>query len=270
MYLIEQQETHIILGLDVSTACIGVSIIEDNPNYPKPQIISITHKTPKIPGKIKGIEALCLKKSLFDKEFLSKIDEYTDKRITNVVIEEPLLSSNNAYTIAELLRFNGMIAEGVYNTLGIVPNFISSYDARTFSFPELLSIRKHNKKGEQYQLSHIMSDIKHDYLVLFGAYPFDVDKKTVMMDMVNAYYTGDEAIPWELNKKGNIAKENYDACDSLICALAFINVNKYGVSKAAIKNYSIDKSVDKTIIKYTTSIWDKEYNKVIELTNNGR
>ena len=83
-------ESHVILGIDVSTACIGVSIIEDNPEYSKPQIISITHKTPKIPGKIKGIESLCLKKNLFDKEFLNKIDEYTDKKITNVVIEEPL------------------------------------------------------------------------------------------------------------------------------------------------------------------------------------
>lgn len=263
-------ESHVILGLDVSTACIGVSIIEDNPEYSKPQIISITHKTPKIPGKIKGIESLCLKKNLFDNEFLNKIDEYTDKKITNVVIEEPLLSSNNAYTVAELLRFNGMIAEGVYNILGIVPNFISSYDARTFSFPELLSVRKHNKKGEQYQLSHILNDIKNNHLVLFGAYPFDVDKKTVMMDMVNSYYTGEEAIPWEINKKGNIAKENYDACDSLICALAFINVNKYGISKPTIKDYSVNQLADRTIIRYTSLMWDKEYNKVIELTKGGR
>ena len=71
-------------------------------------------------------------------------------------------------------------------------------------------------------------------------------------------------------QKGNIAKENYDACDSLICALAFINVNKYGISKPTIKEYSVDQLTDRTIIKYTSLMWDKEYNKVIELTKGGR
>jgi hypothetical protein len=47
-----------------------------------------------------------------------------------VVIEEPLLQSNNVNTVATLLRFNGMISKSVFDTLGVVPDFISSYDAR--------------------------------------------------------------------------------------------------------------------------------------------
>ena len=146
----------VILGLDVSTSCIGASIIKDNGDG-IPEIIAITHKSPKIPKKIKGIEALCLKKNAFNDGFLSCINEYCgDEKITDVVIEEPLLSSNNVYTVATLLRFNGMIADAVYNTLGLVPNFISSYDARLWSFPQLAAIRKYKKNGEEYPYKHII------------------------------------------------------------------------------------------------------------------
>jgi hypothetical protein len=62
-----------------------------------------------------------------------------------VVIEEPLLQSNNVNTVATLLRFNGMISKSVFDTLGVVPDFISSYDARKYSFPELMSVRKFKK-----------------------------------------------------------------------------------------------------------------------------
>jgi len=44
-----------VLGLDVSTACIGVCVLKDNGDD-KPEIMYLSHKTPKIPKKIKGIE----------------------------------------------------------------------------------------------------------------------------------------------------------------------------------------------------------------------
>ena len=37
----------IILGLDISTACIGVSIVKDN-GGDKPEILYLSHKTHKI------------------------------------------------------------------------------------------------------------------------------------------------------------------------------------------------------------------------------
>ena len=46
-------------------------------------------------------------------------------------------------------------------------------------------VLKYNKKGEEYPLKHITNAIKDDNIVLFGAYPFDVDKKVVMMNMVD-------------------------------------------------------------------------------------
>lgn len=251
----------IILGLDISTACIGVSIVKDNGDD-KPEILYLSHKTPKISRKIKGIEALFLRKQIFENEFLYEISKEYD--ITDVVIEEPLLSSNNVNTVATLLRFNGMISESIYRITGIVPNFISSYDARMYSFPELVSIRKYNKKGEEYSLKHINDAIKKDNIVLFGSYPFDVDKKTVMMNMVNEMYQNN-GISWILDKNGELKKENYDACDSLICALAYININHYGIEKPTISTVNKTETNDEIIITYSTKIWNKIYDKTLRL-----
>lgn len=251
----------IILGLDISTACIGVCVIEDDGEN-KPKILYLGHKTPKINKKIKGIESLFLKKQIFEDEFINDIAKTFN--ITDAVIEEPLLSSNNVNTVATLLRFNGMISDSIYRILGVVPNFISSYDARTYSFPELVSLRKYNKKGIEYSSKHIEKAIKDNSIVLFGSYPFDIDKKSVMMNMVNEMYK-DDKIEWVLNKKNEIAKENYDACDALICTLAYINVNRYGLDKPTII-FNSKKETDSSIeYNYTTKIWNKEYSKQLIL-----
>ena len=250
-----------ILGLDISTACLGVCVVKDDGKN-KPEILYLGHKTPKVTNKIKGIESLFLKKQIFEEEFIKHIA--TSYTITDVVIEEPLLSSNNVNTVATLLRFNGMISEAIYRNIGIVPNFISSYDARMYSFPELVSIRKYNKKGVEYNIKHIDKAMKDSSIVLFGSYPFDIDKKTVMMNMVNDMYN-DNSIEWVYNKNGELKKENYDACDALICTLAYININHYGLDKPIITKYSkneTDKSIEYT---YTTKVWDKEFNKILIL-----
>ena len=257
-------ESRVILGLDVSTACIGISIIEDEGNGELPKIIAITHKAPKIPKDIKGMEGLFLKKEIFRDGFLKNIQEYTNKKITDVVIEEPLLSSNNVNTVGILLRFNTLIAEAVYETLSIVPNFISSYDARMYSFPELVALRKYNKKGNEYPIKHVRDAIKKNNIVLFGAYPFDVDKKTVVMNMVNSYYD----IPWEYNKNGEIRKENYDSCDALVCSLAYVNINNNGISTPVISNVEEEETDTETIISYTTKIWNRKFEKRLILTKN--
>lgn len=251
----------IIMGLDVSTACIGVCIIEDRGGE-KPDILYLGHKTPKIQKDIKGIEALFLRKQIFEDEFIKEVA--LSHNITDVVIEEPLLGSNNINTVATLLRFNGMISEAIYRNLGIVPNFISSYDARMYSFPELVCLRKYNKKGDEYPIKHIMDAVRKDNIVLFGGYPFDVDKKTIMMNMVNDMYGG-ENMNWIYDKKGKLKKENYDACDSLICSLAYVNINHHGVEKPTIKSYEKTETASEYRVNYTVGIWDREYEKVLTI-----
>jgi len=205
---------------------------------------------------------LFIRKKIFEDECLNDLKERFD--ITDVVIEEPLLSSNNVNTVATLLRYNGMISDAIYNVFGLVPHFISSYDARMFSFPELVSIRKYNKKGVEYPVKHIENAIKKNNIVLFGSYPFDIDKKTVMMNMVNEMYHDNE-ISWTLNDKGDLKKENYDACDSLICALAYININHYGLDEAKIIEHSIYEENSEIVINYKTKIWDRIYDKKVIL-----
>lgn len=257
----EVKYPRIIMGLDVSTVCIGVSIIADFGDG-NPEILKITHVSPKVSSKISGIEALLKRKNIFENEFLPTLTEFG---ITDVVIEEPLLSSNNSYTVGTLLRFNGMICDSVYRVLGVVPHFISSYDARAYSFPELMAIRKFNKKGEEISLKQIKKSIKDNHVVLFGSYPYDVDKKVVMMDKINEIYP---KIEWILNNKGEIKKENYDACDSLVCAIAYVNINRYGVEKPVITQSVIEQvDFNPTEIHYTMEIWGKKFERDIKLYN---
>jgi len=253
----------LILGLDISTSCIGASIVLDEKDK-EPQVIKVTHVVPKIPQKIKGIEALILRKENFEKGFLETIK---DLGITECVIESPLThavsGNSNANTVAQLLQFNGLLSESIYRVLGIVPHYVSSYEARMLSFPELLAIRKFNKKGEMYNKKHVLKNISENHLVLFGEFPFDCDKKNIMMNCVCEKYP---TINWAYDDKGNLKKQDYDACDSLVCVLAYINQKKYGEMKPEI----VDKNEtalpnNKTEITYNVKVWDKTFEKKIIL-----
>lgn len=158
-----------------------------------------------------------------------------------------------------------MICESIYRVLGIIPNFISSYDARTYSFPDLLALRKFNKKGEEIPLKQIKKSIKSHHVVLFGSYPYEIDKKVVMMNKVNEMYPN---IDWIIDKKGEIKKENYDACDSLVCALAYVNINRNGVEKPVITQSTIKENKNKTTeIQYTVEMWSKKFEHDLTLYN---
>lgn len=210
----------VILSLDVSTETIGVCILIDD-NSKNCKIAELTHISPKVSSKIKGIEQLFLKKKIFE-EFIIK---YKDFGIDEVVIEEPLVKSNNANTVSTLLRFNGMISDCIYNILGIVPQYISSYDARKYCFPELMSVRKYGKDEKQYAYSKIHKEIKDCKLVLFGGYPWTIDKKIVIQGKVSEAFPD---IEWIYDKKGELKKQNFDAADAYVAALGHLNKKRYG------------------------------------------
>lgn len=258
----------LILGLDISTACIGISIIYDD-GVSEPHVEMISHVSPKIDKDIKGIEALILRKDIFEHNFLLRMDDILAKidcplkKITECIIEAPLVytsAGSNAQTVAQLNQFNALLSEGIYKVLGIVPHYISSYDARMISFPELLSVRKFNKKGELYKIKHIEKALKDNHLILFGSFPFDCDKKSIMMNAVCEKYPN---IPWLYNSKGQLKKENYDSCDALICALAYVNQKRFGELDAKISSFKIaDNEETKSFeINYQVSVWGKVFNK---------
>ena len=242
----------ILMGLDISTQCIGICLLEDDGSeYGK--VIELTHISPKVSSKIKGIEQLFLKKKIFE-EFVLK---YKDFGVDEVIIEEPLMRSNNVLTVSTLLRFNGMVSDCVYNILGIVPNYISSYDAREYSFPELMSIRKYGKDEKQYEFSKIHKEIKDCKLVLFGGYPWTIDKKTVIQGKVADVFPD---IEWLYNKNGELKKENFDACDAYVAVLGFMNKKRFGELSFSSEIVSEAENVNDTtkIINYIIRYWNKE------------
>lgn len=227
-----ENDKDIILGLDVSTTCIGCCLLwNDGSKYGK--VIELTHIVPKVSKKIKTIESLFLKDAIFTNEFLMK---WKDIGIKKVVIEEPLLSSNNSITVSTLLRFNGMISESVYNVLNIVPEYISSYEARKFSFPNLMGIRKYHKDGTMVAKEKILSALKKNNLVLFGAYPWDVDKKTILQSNVAEIFP---EITWVYDNNGELRKENFDASDAYVACYGYLNKARHGELDMKISNIEL-------------------------------
>jgi hypothetical protein len=187
-----------ILGLDISTKTIGWALFDINES----KLLELTHFSPKIkPQPEDKIEELIKKADAFK----NHLENYRDIGITRIIIEEPLLNSNNVYTVGTLLRYNTMILKCCYDILGIVPTFISTYNARKFAFPDLVG---KNDKGKN---------------VLFGGYPKDIDKKHVIWEHVK---TVCPEIKWLYNKNNILKKENYDMSDAATAVIGYVNMIK--------------------------------------------
>ena len=184
-----------ILGLDVSTKTIGWALFD----LSSKDLLELTHISPRPkPVSDNKIEEMILKSELFKK----KLEEYKGLGIVRVVIEEPLLNSNNAYTIGTLLRYNTLITKQVYDVLGIVPDYVSTYESRKQAFPELV---QKNEKGK---------------FVLFGGYPKDCDKKQIIWELVAKR---EPQIQWMYTRNNTLKKENFDMTDAYTVVLSYIN-----------------------------------------------
>ena len=249
----DKNGNRIAIGLDVSTQTIGVCVLlEDGSESGK--IIELTHVSPKASKKMDGIEQLFVKKRAFGKF----IEKYKDLGVDDVIIEEPLLRSNNINTCGTLLRFNGMISDCIYDTLGVVPKYISSYDARKYSFPELMSVRKYGKDGNIYPNDKIRKEIRQARLVLFGGYDWTVDKKSILQDKVSQLFP---EIQWIYDKDGELKKENFDASDSYVACLGYLNKTKYGEMVFKVSNIKESKGK----IDYDLEYWDRKEHRQTRL-----
>jgi hypothetical protein len=187
-----------VLGLDVSTKTVGVALFD----IQNKELLELTHVSPVPKPKVENkIEELMLKSDIFKQ----KLESYVGMGIKYVVIEEPLLNSNNVYTVGTLLRFNTLVCKEVYDILGVVPQFISTYNSRKFAFPELV---QENDKGK---------------FVLFGGLPKTIDKKNVIWDLVAKQ---EPQITWMYTRNNTLKKENFDMTDSYTCALGYMKMMK--------------------------------------------
>jgi hypothetical protein len=185
-----------VLGLDISTKTIGWALFDIKTQ----ELLELTHVSPR--PKSKDTEDNKMLELILKSEiFKTKLEDYKKLGIVSVIIEEPLLNSNNVYTIQTLLRFNTLICKTIYDIIGIVPEFISTYNSRKFAFPEL--VKENDKK-------------KH---VLFGGLPKDVDKKMVVWELVAKR---EPQIQWQYTKNQTLKKENFDQTDAYTCVLGYM------------------------------------------------
>lgn len=183
-----------VLGLDVSTKTIGIALFDINTN----DLLELTHVSPIIKSKTESkIEELILKGLVFR----DKLIQYKDFNITKVIIEEPLLNSNNINTVGTLMRFNTIVSKEVYDVLGVIPKFVSTYNARKFAFPHLVN---DNGKGK---------------FVLFGGLPKDTDKKQIIWELVSKR---EPQINWLYSKNNTLKKENFDMTDAYCAVLGYM------------------------------------------------
>jgi RNase H-fold protein (predicted Holliday junction resolvase) len=185
-----------VLGLDVSTKTIGIALFDTNSE----NLLELTHLSP-VPKSEMGskIEELIIKSNLFK----IKLEEYKNIGITKVIIEEPLLTSNNVNTVGVLMRFNTLVCKEVFDVLNIIPEFISTYNARKFAYPELTN---KNEKGKE---------------VLFGGYDKNVDKKNLIWELVAKK---EPQINWHYSKNNKLKKENFDQTDAYTAVLGYMKM----------------------------------------------
>lgn len=253
---------HRILGMDISTTCTGVSILDYDDETNEKKIVYIGNVKFKVPKEVSSEESLFMKSKQFTNDFIKK---YKDIGITDICIESPLVSSNNAKTCLLLGRFNGMLSQSIYEATGIVPHYISSFDARKYGFPMLMSVRRYDKSDNPYPLDKLKIAIKKDELSPFGGYTYSTDKKYVLWSLINEQYKG---IEWQYNKKGELKKENFDASDSLVAALGWINYVKYNSTEPTIVDKSEEEISDDegnvfTKITYTVDFCGEKNTKNI-------
>jgi len=187
-----------VLGLDVSTKTIGWSLFDIETG----NLLELTHISPVPKPKVENkIEELLLKGQIFREKLLL----YKELGIQYVVIEEPLLNSNNVYTVSTLMRFNTLICKEVYDVLGVVPEFISTYNSRKFAFP------------------HLVQPNDKDKYVFFGGMPKDIDKKVVIWELVAKR---EPQITWQYTKNNTLKKENFDQTDAYCAALGFMKIKE--------------------------------------------
>jgi len=110
-----------ILGLDISTSCIGWCILDDQT------------------GSVGAASAIVLKdiKCVFDKALMVKEELYSiinDHGVDTIAIEENLQAFrpgfSSAKTIVTLARFNGIVSWLSYECTSVKPNFINVNHAR--------------------------------------------------------------------------------------------------------------------------------------------
>lgn len=182
----------IILGLDVSTSCTGICVLDDAAK--KGDIIDPNAWN----HQVKWLDRIEFKgcKTFWDK--VDRVEAYLQvleksHHVTRIVLEEPLMGfrpgMSSAQTISMLLRFNGIVSQLARKQFGIEPEYISANHARKVC-------------GIKLQRTAVAGMSQKE----------QVFKYMSENDLLN--------FPWPTKKSGQLADWSRDATDAYVIARA--------------------------------------------------
>lgn len=197
-----------IWGLDISTTNIGFSLFSD-----KGKLIELKHLELKIDKSINVDQRYIHKAEIF-KEYIKVYQEHVlndlNGEITQIVVEQPLILSNNANTTAMLYGFNSICCYILFQLFNIIPKKISVYDSRKLFLSELITItRKKNKKTGLIENIETLSFPKE----------YQDDKKQYIWEKVAKLQP---EIIWFYDKNNKLKTINYDMSDSFTVTYAYL------------------------------------------------
>lgn len=187
----------IILGLDVSTSCVGVCLLNDSPGASilSDLPIDLTLPLRSMSGTIMDLAHIEFKGcvSFFDKaDHVAKYLSGIHLDIDRIVIEEPLMGfrtgMSSAQTITQLMRFNGIVSYIARNIFKVEPEYIGSAHARKLCGIKLQRTAIGGPQKEQVFTHMAAHDLKH--------------------------------VVWPLKKSGKTVDWSRDACDAYVIARA--------------------------------------------------
>ena len=201
-----------VLGLDVSTSCIGIGLFEDLGDEGK--LILLNHLEPKVKEetsleRIKSKADLCIQKIT---------EDYKDFNITRIIVEQPLLNSKNQKTALTLALFNEYLTYHLGKAFELEVDFITVHNARKFGLPELVG-----------QNGRMWSDFPKEVAGLSKSNW----SKFLIMYLVSQRY---KDVVWLLNNNLKINKKNFDRADAIVVVLGFMLMNNIW-SRMSVKEY---------------------------------
>ena len=172
-----------ILGLDVSTSCTGISVIDENEKVLFNEAI-----------KLSSSDSLGARAEIIQNTLVKLKDKYD---ITKIYVETPMIlyqgGAGQASTVAILQRFNGMVSYIVRLVFGVDPIMVNVSSARA-----KLGIKIPRVKGAKQR-----------------------DKKQPIIDWIVEHYKDTETpFLYDLTRFGNYVAGVDDRADSLVLCLA--------------------------------------------------
>lgn len=210
-------EKEYILGLDVSTSTVGIALFNLDG-----KLLELNHVSPIIKDENKLKHDLLWEKSSLVIEFL--VENYPPEKISEIILETPLISSKQKDT-ASLLNFFGGIFFGQlkskYNNSKI--DYITVDEARRYGLPEIVGGKSKTLFGAFNNLldKSVMKDCK----------------KMIVLSLVAQRYP---TIVWLLNNNLTIDKKNLDRADAITVVLGYKQKNKnWAINKQDIEQTKV-------------------------------